>query len=355
MVLPIVAPQPEPEPEPLAVERAPARSRAQRLRAERRARKLRLQRVLQVTGAALAIVVVISVVLALTSGGGGNAANTGSPYRTPAAAVGANLQNPVAATAFLGSAASDIAAVTTYDYRNLDDALNAGLAVTTGKYRQQYQLALTGDLARTATAEHVVHTFEVLDVGIGAMTGAQANVLVFGRERITDDSTGPAGQVTPITLTATIKHIGNRYLISDLAQDGDPGLPAGGPDLTVAVDAARSEVVNTLTYARGDFSADLQQALDGATSPLRDQLQTNAPDLRAQLKAGNYDTSGTVSATAIVRADADTVTLMIAATETHTVDGQAQPTVIQHRYEVTVTRTESGWAASRIASVDGAT
>ena len=335
-----------------STEELPPRSRAQRLRAERKARRVRLQRALQVAGGALAIVVVISVVLALTSGGGGNAAHSGAPQPTQTA-TGANLQFPVAATAFLGSAASDIAAVTTYDYRRLDDALNAGLDVTTGTYRQQYQLALTGDLARTATAEHVVHTFEVLDVGLGAMTAAQAKVLIFGRERVTDDTTGPQGRVNSITLTATIKHIGNRYLISDLAQDGDPGLPPGGPDLPVAVDAARTEVVNTLSYRRSDFPGDLQHALDGATSPLREQLQSAAPETRAAMTAGNYDMSGTVTATAVVRADADTVTLMIAAEETRTVDGASQPTVIPHRYEVTVTRTETGWAASRISSVDG--
>jgi hypothetical protein len=347
----LVLPVAEPEPERSTDEPA-TRSRAQRLRAERNARRIRLQRVLQVAGGALSVVIVIAVVLALTSGGGGNAARSAPPKPT-ATASAANLQFPAAATAFLGSAASDIAAVTTYDYRHLDDALNAGLGVTTGTYREQYRLALTGNLALTATAEHVVHTFEVLGVGLGAMTGAQAKVLVFGRDRVIDDYTGPEGRVSPITLTATIKHIGNRYLISDLAQDGDPGLPLGGPDLAVAVDAARTEVVNTLSYRRSDFPGDLQHALDGATSPLREQLQAAAPDVRAAMTAGNYDTSGTVTATAVVRADSDTVTLLMAADETRAVDGASEPTVITHRYEVTVTRTETGWAASRISSVDG--
>jgi len=353
MPAPVQPPPSPPVDEPEPPHPPTARSRAQRLRAERKARKVRLQRVLQIAGGALAVVVVVSVVLAVTSGGGGPA-HSSSPAPRPSAS-GANLQYPLAATAFLGSAASDLAAITTYDYRHLDDALSAGLAVTTGKYHEQYQLALTGDLARTATAEHVVHTFEVLDVGIGAMTpnGAQAKVLVFGRERVTDDTTGPDGRVTPITLTATINRIGNRYLVSALAQSVDPGLPPGGPDLVVAVDAARTEVVNTLSYRRSDFPGDLQHALDGATSPLREQLQSDAPNVRDAMIAGKYDTTGTVTATAVVRADPDTVTLLIAADESHTVDDVSDPTVISHRYEVTVTRTESGWLASRISSVDG--
>jgi hypothetical protein len=345
-------PRPRPAPQPTA---AKPRSRAQRLHAERIARRLRLRRALEVVAAALAIVVVISLVLALTSGGGtrprrGAASSTGVPAPT-----GASLRDPYAVSTFLGSAASDIAAISTYDYRHLDDALGAGLAVTTGQFRQQYQLSLTGDLARTATAEHVVHTFEVLDIGIGAMNpaGTAAKVLVFGRERITDDSTGPEGQVNPITLCATIQRVGSRYLVSNLVQDVDPGLPPAGPGLPEAVAAAKAEVANTLTYTRSDFPTDLQRALDGATSPLREQLQSTAAGTRTAMVDGHYDTTGTVTATAVVRSDADTATLMIAADEIRTVDGAAQPADVQHRYEVTVTQTETGWAVSRIVSVDG--
>ncbi|MDT4915354.1 MAG: hypothetical protein QOH89_54 [Pseudonocardiales bacterium] len=331
-------------------------SRAQRLRAERTARRLRLRRVLEIAAAVLAIVVIVSLALAF-SGGSTGPKRAGSSTPTPTPTItGASLRDPGLATTYLGSAASDIAAITTYDYRRLDDALNAGLAVTTGKYREQYRLALTGDLARTAAAEHVVHTFEVLDVGIGAMTadGNQATVLVFGRERITDDRTGPAGDVTPITLCATIRRDGNRFLVSDLTQDTDPGLPPGGAALPLAVTAARTEVVNLLSFQRSEFPADLQRAVDGATSPLREQLQSGAAGAKAELDVGKYDSSGTVTATAVVRAGADAVTLLIAAQETRAVDDANEPTVLNHRYEVTVTRTAAGWAVSGVVSVDGA-
>jgi hypothetical protein len=315
-----------------------------------------MKRILEITGAALAIVVVVSLALAFSGSSDRPKKGVGAQPSATATVNGASLRDPTLAITFLGSASSDIAAVTTYDYRHLDDALSAGLAVTTGTYRTQYQLALTGELARTATEEHVVHTFEVLDVGIGAMSpdGSQAKVLVFGRERIISDRTGPDGDVTPITLCATIKRLGSRYLISDLTQDTDPGLPPGGPDLLAAVSAARTEVVNMLSFQRAEFPADLQRALDGATTPLREQLQSDSADARAALENGKYDTSGTVSATAVVRADADTVSLLIVADESRTVDGEAEPTVLNQRYEVTVTRTPSGWAASRVASVDGA-
>lgn len=278
------------------------------------------------------------------------------PVTGPApTATGANLEDPTLASSFIGGATSDIAAVTTYDYRSLDDALNAGLAVTTGQYREAYRTALTGDLARTVTAEHVVHTFELLDIGIGEidMSGTRAKVLVFGRQRVTDDSTGPQANVTPITLCATIRHLGNRYLISDLVEGANAGLPPGGPDLPIAAEAARSEVVNLLSYRRAEFGTDLQRAIDGATSPLREQIQKNASDTEAAMDHGSYDTSGAVTAIAVVRADSDTVTLLVAADSSHVADGAESPSVTHERYEVTVTRTAQGWAASRVSSVDG--
>jgi hypothetical protein len=330
-------------------------SRAERRRAEKDAgRRQTLRLGLQIAGALLAVIVVVAVVLAVTSGGGAGHKPPATATKTPAA-TGANLADPGRAVTFLGAAASDVAAVTTYDYRKLDDALNAGLPVTVGAYREAYRTALTGDLARTATAEHVVHTFELLDIGIGQMnaSGTVAKVLVFGRQRINDDRTGPNTQVSPITLTVTIRRDGSRYRISDLVEGMDAGLPPGGPDLAVAAAAGRDEVVNLLSYRRADFDTDVQRAVSGATSPLREQITKDAPATKQAMIKGKYDTTGTVTASAVVRADAETVTFLVAADAGRLVDGTTAPTVSQQRYEVTVTRTLDGWAVSRVSSVDG--
>jgi hypothetical protein len=330
---------------------SPPLTRSQRRRAERRRRT----RFFAQFAAAVAVVsVVVTLVLVLGGGDSSSQRGAGGASSTPTVS-GASLADPQVADGFLSAAASDIAAVTTYDYRHLDDALNAGLAVTTGAYRAAYREALTGDLARTASAEHVVHTFEVLDIGIGEIntTGTQAKVLVFGRQRVTDDQTGPEPDVSPVTLTATMRKNGNRYLVSALVEGANAGLPPGGPDLSVAARAARTEVVNTLSYRRDAFDVDLRRALEGATSPLREQLQKSASDLRQAMTKGKYDIVGTVTATAVVRADADTVTLLVAADERRLVDGANTPGVTRQRDEVTVTRTADGWAASRISSVDG--
>jgi hypothetical protein len=282
------------------------------------------------------------------------AAHTTKP-RPVVTANGANLADPDLVSAFLGGAASDIAAVTSYDYRSLDDALNAGLAVTTGAYRTAYQEALTGDLARTALQQHVVHTFDLLDLGIGEINaaGTQAKVLVFGRQNVTDDSSGAQPLVSPVTLCATIRKQGDQFLISDLVEGASAGIPPGGPDLRIAAEAGRSEVVNLLSYRRANFELDLARALAGATAPLSDDIQSNAASTQAAMIKGNYDLSATVTAIAVQRADAGSVTLLVAVDANRVPDGSGEPVLTHPRYKVTVSRTLQGWAASRITPVDG--
>jgi hypothetical protein len=276
------------------------------------------------------------------------------PTPTPTIA-GAALAQPDVATSFIAGAASDIAAVTSYDYRSLDDALQAGSAVTTGAYRRAYRAALTGTLAETALRDHVVHTFETLELGVGTMNpaGTEAKILVFGRERVTDASTTGDSQVTPVTLCATVQRTGNRYLVSDLVQNASAGLPPGGRDLPVAAEAGRSEVVNLLSYRRADFDADVARAVAGATSPLREQIQGNASETGAAMRKGTYDLSGTVTAVAVERASGDSVVMLVAAQSTRVVDGAPAASTTSVRYVVTVARTDVGWAVSQVRSVDG--
>jgi hypothetical protein len=278
-----------------------------------------------------------------------------APPRPAVTANGAGFADPELVSAFLGGAASDIAAVTSYDYRNLDDALNAGLAVTTGAYRAAYQDALTGDLAHTAVEQHVVHTFDLLSLGIGAVnaSGTQAKVLVFGRQNVTDDAGGTQPLVSPVTLCATIRKHGDQFLISDLVEGASAGIPPGGPDLRVAAEAGRSEVVNLLSYRRANFDLDLQRALAGATAPLSDDIEGNAASTHAAMIQGKYDLSATVTAIAVKNAGAGSVTLLVAADALRVPDGAGEPVLTHPRYEVTVTRTLQGWAASRVTEVDG--
>jgi hypothetical protein len=193
-----------------------------------------------------------SVVVAL-SGGSSGSGRPASDGATGAAGSGAVLADADAVTAFLAGASSDIVAVTTYDYRRLDDALSAGLAVTTGAYRQSFRTALTGSLAASARAQHAVHRFEVLDVGIGALDagGSEARVLVVGRQLATD-RTHPRPQSTLLALAATVRRDGDRYLISDLQQNAGVGTPRGSAELARAVAVGRAKVAGVVAAAVND-------------------------------------------------------------------------------------------------------
>jgi hypothetical protein len=67
---------------------------------------------------------------------------------------------------------------------------------------------------------------------------------------------------------------------------------------------------------------------------------------------GRYDLSGTVTAVAVERADDNSVVLLIAADSRQVGEGTAAAAT-QMRYEITVTRTVTGWRASAAVPVDG--
>jgi hypothetical protein len=121
----------------------------------------------------------------------------------------------------------------------------------------------------------------------------------------------------------------------------------------VAAEAGRSEVANVLSYRRANFSVDVQRAVAGATSPLSEEIQNNAPSTETAMTAGKYDLTGTVTAIAVATADANDVTLLVTADAMRVPDGGAAPVITHPRYVVRVTRTPLGWATSHITPVDG--
>lgn len=270
---------------------------------------------------------------------------------------GAYLTDPDQATSFLAGATSDLAAVTSYDYRHLDDALSVGLAVSTGAFKASYQAALTGPVAVDAKQQHVVQSFQLINAGIGSVSsdGSEAKVLVFGVQARTDDATHGQPRMSLVTLTATIDKLGAAYLVSALDTDGtNAGLPPGSVDLAYAAEAGRAEVVNVLSYQRGDFAADEQRALDGATGALATQIRSTATSTRTAMQHGHYDLSGAVTAIAVERAQGATATLLVAATAYQVDDQGMQDEGDEQRYEVTVVQQQGRWVASAITPVRAA-
>jgi hypothetical protein len=329
-------------------------TRAARRQAEKDAgRRGRLRRIAEIVVAILILGGILTVGIVLSTRGS-SAGPSHAPARSAAPVPsGARIDDPDLATAFIAAATADVTVVTSYDYRSLDDAITAGLAITTGPYRTSFQQALSGQLAENARRHHVVHAFALLKVGIGVINanGTEAKVLIFGQERVTDDTTHGNVETSLVTLCATMQRTGSQYRISDLTEDTNAGLPPGTADLTSAALAARNEVVDLLSYRRAEFDADLQRALAGAASPLRDQLQRNGAATEAALTKGKYDLSGTVTAVAVELASGDSVTLLVAADVTHLDDSGTPGAPTAVRYEVTVTRAAGSWATSQVSPV----
>jgi hypothetical protein len=235
--------------------------------------------------ATVAVVVAAVVVVAgagiaiglLLSAGGGQL----RPQPVPVDNGAARLDHPQLAQVFLAAATSDVAAVASYDYRHLDDALASGVSVSAGQYRASYRAALTGQHAADIRARHVSHDFTVQRAAIGAMAagGAQARVLVFGTDTVRSDATGGRAQAQPAVLTATVLRRGARYLITGLASDADPGLPPGTPGLAAAVQAARSDVARRVGQVR---SAGVEHA-DGNSVVLLVAASADQQELRYEI------------------------------------------------------------------------
>ena len=339
---PAAAPVPDAEPLEPAASQRPAVTDARR------------QHRRNVGGLVAAVVitagVVVAAVLIVVDGRSGSSGTAASS--TTADQSTATITDTTASNAFVAGATSDIPAVTTYDYRSLDTTLNNGLTVTTGGYQNAFRTALTGSLATEAKRVHRVQTFALLAAGIGtlAKNGASAQVLVFGAQSDTDDTTGGRPRQTLVTLTATIVRRANRYLISDLEAGRNAGLPAGTAGLRAAAEAGRSEVTAVLTLRHDHYDADYDTALAGAVDPLRKSLTGQSAATRRRITQGGYDLAGTVTAVAVQSAGGDSLVLLVAATGTRTTAGRTS-VVVDGRYRVTVVRVSGRWVTSSINAV----
>jgi len=348
---PAAAPVPDETAKPAPASRVARRKAAKRADVQARLHRLRLIMIVALVVAVGAGAASVLIAFSGDDGGGKGSGHTSAGTTSAAAAAGAVLANNDQATAFLAAATADVGTVTTFDYRRLDDALQAGLGVTTGAYRTAFQQAMTGAAAAATKTQQVVREFQVLDLGIGQINaaGTQAKVLIFGRQ-LSSDKDHAQPQPSIVTLCATIVRQGtDRYLIAALDQDGEAGVPPGSSELGRAVEAGRAEVVNALTYTRSQFDADQRRALAGATDPLRGQLTDQSTATKRAMDKGNYDLTGVVVTSAVKSAGGSTVELMVAADSTRAGPGGSDVTTI--RYEVTVTEVDGSWLVSQLRAL----
>jgi len=114
-----------------------------------------------------------------------------------------------------------------------------------------------------------------------------------------------------------------------------------------AMQAARVETVNLLTYARKTFDADWARALGGATGQLKSDLQTDKKTTLDNLTKNKFDVTATVSDVALAGGDAKSGYQVLVVASGHRVDDSGTPSAaIPSRLQLTMTRVDGKWLAS---------
>lgn len=118
-----------------------------------------------------------------------------------------------------------------------------------------------------------------------------------------------------------------------------------------AVAAATTEVVGLITISSTTSDDDIATLLRGATAEFRDELQSQADRLRAELKENDVDATGSVVSAALSAFDDDSATVIVAATGTVDNKQTATPEPRNYRLRVQLVKKGEGWLVSGLEFV----
>jgi hypothetical protein len=293
----------------------------------------------------------------------GQPAVTGVPLQGGSAAATAPddaeaaFGDPTTVAAVLVAARRAVTIVDSYDYRHLQDSLNAGLAVTTGPFRDSYQQAMTGEIASTAPQQQTVQVCVVDKVGINALSadGALAGALVFASVTTHSATDAGAPQQQQVTLQLVLAKSGGSWLISRMSDIGTgPGpavVPPGDPALSTATRAGVQAVQNLLTYGRATFEDDFSRAIGGLTSTLAQQQAANKTQIRASMATGGFDLVAQIGSVAVEEAGSGSVTLLVTARGYRVDDSGARALDSAARFEAVLTLLSGTWLLNQLTTV----
>ena len=268
----------------------------------------------------------------------------------------AQFSNPAVVSAVLAAARTGVEAINTYDYRNLNGAISAGLAATTGAFQTSYRAAMTGDVAATAPVTHTVQHCTAQRVGITSVGAnlSSASVLVFGQLLTTDTTTGVTPRSTSITLGVSLQDVSGVWLISavtDFSTGSDQAQPPGTPALYAAAVAGAQEVVNLLTFHRATYDADFARGLAGLTgAPLTEQEGQKESNL-ATMNTADADYLGAVRGIGIESASGDSILMLVAATSYQVSDTGQRSVLSLPRLEIGVVRINGTWLVDQFQAI----
>jgi hypothetical protein len=124
-------------------------------------------------------------------------------------------------------------------------------------------------------------------------------------------------------------------------------------DERAAMQAARIETVNLLTYARKTFDADWARALSGATGQLKSDLQSDKATTQDNLTKNKFDLTATVSDVGLAGGDARSGFQVLVVASGHRVDDSGTPSAaIPSRLQLTMTNVKGKWLASDLQGTE---
>jgi len=268
----------------------------------------------------------------------------------------AAFTDPDLVAAVMEAAKTGVQIINSYDYRDLNTAIASGLAVTTGQFQASYRSAMTQGVANAAPDAMTIQHCVVEKTGITSVSDdlSRASVLIFGRLRTTDITTGTTPRLTQITLGVTLDNVGGSWLISavnDFSTTTAKSQPPGTRALYDAAVAGAQEVVNLLSFSRATYDSDFGRALAGLTGPLLTEQQTQHDSIRSAMEAARSDYVGEIRCIGIESASADSVLMLVAATSSSVNDSGVRSVESLPKIEVGIARINGTWLVNQFQTV----
>ncbi|MEV6389733.1 hypothetical protein [Nocardia xishanensis] len=115
--------------------------------------------------------------------------------------------------------------------------------------------------------------------------------------------------------------------------------------------AARQAVLNLTTIRADSAKEDIERILATASGKFKNEFDGRVDPFMEVVKQAKVVSTGEVVESALVRDDEDSAVVLIAAKQTLTNAGSAEPQTRFYRFRITVTRTDSGLSASNVEFV----
>lgn len=126
-------------------------------------------------------------------------------------------QTATARTEAVAAARDAARLLLSYDHERLEQDLGAGLAVTTGGYREQYERTIRDEVTPVATRDDAVVTAEVVQAGVVSASPGRVTVVVYV-DRTTTSTRAPGPEVQQSSVLMALREVDGDWRVERLEQ-----------------------------------------------------------------------------------------------------------------------------------------